>query len=153
MPERHLGAVLLYFVIAVLIATALGSVVQTQFNATAIADLGFSVSFRDRIAMTLHDLGSFTPIYGLMVGVTLLFALPVAVLATRWIGGYALWFLAAGAIGILVAFLIANALLPMPTFIAATRGVGGILAMMFSAAVGAWAFGAMLARRRHDAHA
>ncbi len=149
MPGRRFGAVLLYFAIAVLIATALGSIVQTQFNAAAIADLGFAVSFQNRIAMTLHDLGSFTPIYGLMVGVTLLFALPVAALAARWIGGYAVWFLAAGAVGIFVAFMLANAVLPMPTFIAATRGVGGILAMMLSAAVGAWAFGVLLARPRN----
>lgn len=138
----------MYFVIAVLIATALGSIVQTQFNATAIADLGFDVVLRDRIAMTLHDLGAFTPIYGLMVGTTLMLALPVAVLAARWVGGYSLWFLAAGAVGIFVAFVVANAVLPMPTFIAATRGIGGILSMMFSAAVGAWAFGRMLAHRR-----
>lgn len=139
----------MYFLIAVLIATTLGSVVQTQFNVAAITALGVEITMLQRLVMTLHDLGSFTPIYGAMVAITLLFALPVAVLLARvWPRVYPWWFLAAGALGILVAFLIANAALPMPTFIAATRGLGGLVMMMLSAALGAGAFGVLL-RRRH----
>lgn len=102
--------------------------------------------------MTLHDLISFTPIYGAMVALALLCALPVAAwCARKWPRGHAWWFLAAGACGILVAFMIVDAVLPMPTFIAATRGPVGLLAMMASAAFGSGVFGMLL--RRSDARA
>lgn len=152
MSWRHLGIIAAYFLAAVLIATGLGSVVQTQFNIAAIANLGLDVTWTQRVAMTLHDLVSFTPIYGAMVALALLGALPVAAgCARKWPRGHPWWFLAAGACGILVAFMTVNAVLPMPTFIAATRGPVGLLAMMATAALGSGVFGLLL--RRRDARA
>lgn len=149
MSARRIKRLVRYFLAAVLIATLLGSIVQTQFNIAAIAGLGIEVGWPQRITMTLHDLVSFTPIYGAMVAITLLFALPVAALGARaWPRARPWWFLAAGACGILVAFQITDAALPMPTFIAATRGPGGLLAMMASAALGSLAFSLLSRRRR-----
>lgn len=149
MNWRPVGIVAGYFLVAVLIATGLGSVVQTQFNIAALADLNVDVTWTQRVAMTAHDLVSFTPIYGAMVALALLCALPVAAwCARKWPRGDPWWFLAAGACGILAAFMSVNALLPMPTFIAATRGPVGLLAMMASAALGSGVFGVLL-RRRH----
>jgi len=149
MTARRLKILARYFLAAVLIATLLGCIVQTQFNIAAIAGLGIEIRWPQRISMTLHDLGSFAPIYGAMVAVTLLLALPVAARCARaWPRARPWWFLAAGACGILVAFQIADAALPMPTFIAATRGPGGLLTMMASAALGSGAFGLLSRRRR-----
>jgi hypothetical protein len=146
---RRLKKLAWYFLAAVSIATLLGTIVQTQFNIAAIAGLGIEISWRQRIAMTFHDLGSFMPIYGAMVAVTLLFTLPVAARCARaWPRARPWCFLAAGAFGILVAFQITDAAMSMPTFIAATRGPGGLLTMMASAALGSAAFGRLSRRRR-----
>ena len=154
MSRSGFGLLVFYFVLAVLIATALGSSAQTQVNIAALAGLGVEVPYRQRIAMFLHDLGSFTPYYGTMVAAAFVVALPVAALLARWTPRIRwLWFLAAGAVGLLVAFVVANAVLPMPTFIAATRGVGGMIAMLATAAVGSWAFGMMLRGRPEPAYA
>jgi len=152
MPARRLAVLAACFTAAVVIATALGSVVQTQFNAAAIVALGVPIPLAERLSMTLDDLLGFTPIYGAMVAITLLLALPVAALPARiWPRAWPVWFAAAGGCGILVAFAVADALLPMPTFVAATRSSGGTAAMMASAALGSAAFGVLWRRCRAPA--
>lgn len=135
------------FVGAVLLATALGSIVQTQFNLAAIAGLGIDVPLRARLATTLHDLGAFTPVFGILVTATLIVAVPVAGLLARLLPALtSLLFFAAGAVGIWVAFLVIDALLPMPTFIGATRGVAGTLAMMVAVGFATWLFARIVLR-------
>lgn len=140
--------VLLNFVLAVVVATVLGSIIQTQFNLAAIAGLGVDIPLRMRFGTTLHDLWRFTPVFGAMVTVTLLAALPAAALLARalpeWRGAL---FFVAGAAGILTTFVIVNAALPMPTFIGATRGVLGTTMLMLSVAFGAWLFATIVWRR------
>lgn len=147
MRGHRVGSVLAVFLVAVLVATALGSIVQTQFNIAALTGLGLDVPARQRVAMTLHDLGMFTPVYGTIVVAAFAIALPLAAFLARsrprW---RPLWFLLAGAAGVLVGFVVVNALLPMPTFIAATRTMGGLAALMATAAIGAWLFGHLHAR-------
>ncbi|SDT87761.1 hypothetical protein [Halopseudomonas salegens] len=134
--------VLLFFLFAVIVATVLGTLVQTQLNLAALQMIGVEVGLADRLTTTWRDLLGFTPIFVALVAASLLCALPVAELLGRvfkpWRGViYAL----AGAVGIKVAFDVADYLLPMPTFIAATRGLGGLLLMMVAVGVGSWLFG------------
>ncbi|MCA1798976.1 MAG: hypothetical protein LC632_05815 [Xanthomonadaceae bacterium] len=133
--------VLLSFVGAVLVATALGSIVQTQFNLAAISGLGVDISLGTRLATTLHDLGMFTPVFGTIVFATLLVALPLAALLARLMPALTgILFFAAGAVGIWVSFQLIDALLPMPTFIGATRSTVGTLTMMLAVGFATWVF-------------
>lgn len=134
--------VLFFFVVSVLVATVLGTLVQTQVNLFDLQQLGTPVTLEQRVLTSLRDLTGFTPIFALMVAVTFICALPVAGAMGRifkpWRG---LLFALAGGVGIWVAFRIADYYLPMPTFIAATRETWGLLLMMLAVAVGSWLFG------------
>ena len=134
--------VIFFYVLCLVLATLLGTVAQTQINMWELQQLGVPLSWAERFAVTLSDLGSFTPFFGAMVAVSFVVALPVAhglgkiFKPWRW-----LLFFLAGAVGIWVACLIANYVLPMPTFIAATRGATGLLIVMAAVGVGSWLFG------------
>lgn len=144
MSLRLMSRSVLYFVLAVLAASLLGSVIQSQFNLAQIAALGAEVPPALWWSTTLEDMVGFGPLYAAMMAVALLPALLVAALVCRWLPpGEALRltvFAAAGAVGIFAAFQLANMAAPMPTLIAATRGLGGTLAMMLSGALGGWVF-------------
>lgn len=133
--------VLLIFMLAVVFATVLGSIIQTQINLAALQSLGAPVSLSVRLNATARDLLGFTPAYAGIVGVTLLFALPLAALVSRFLPAWRLplYFLAGG-LGLLTAFQIADAFAPMPTLIAATRSAEGTAAMMLSGAFGGLLF-------------
>jgi hypothetical protein len=134
--------VIFFYVIGVLLATVLGSIAQTQINLWELQQLAVSFPWAERLAVTLDDLAGFTPFFGVMVAASFLVALPVAqglgkiFKPWRW-----LLFFLAGAVGIWVACLVANYVLPMPTFIAATRGTPGLLILMASVGIGSWLFG------------
>ena len=119
------------YLLAVLVATLLGSLVQTQFNLAALQAMDVP-----------DDLLTFTPIFVVMVAATLLLALPLAEVLGRifkpW--RWLLYFLG-GFVGIWAAFTLANTLLPMPTFIAATRETSGLLSMMAAVGLGSALFG------------
>ncbi|MCH4565083.1 hypothetical protein MKP05_18455 [Halomonas sp. EGI 63088] len=132
---------LVAYVAAVLDATLLGSIVQTQFNLAALSALGADISFSTRLATTAHDLLGFTPLYGSLVAIMMLGAMPVASVVTRWLG-FGAWPIhaLAAALGLWVMLSIVDALAPMPTLIAATRSLEGTLAMMATAALGGWGY-------------
>lgn len=134
--------VLFFFLLSVLVATVLGTLMQSQLNLYELQQLGTPISLEQRMLTSLRDLTGFTPIFALMVSVTFICALPVAAGMSRifkpWRG---LLFALAGGVGIWVAFRVADHFLPMPTFIAATRETTGLLLMMAAVAVGSWLFG------------
>ena len=66
------------YLLAVLVATLLGSLVQTQFNLAALQAMDVPVDLATRMQTSLQDLLSFTPIFVIMVAATLLLALPLA---------------------------------------------------------------------------
>lgn len=134
--------VVLFFLLAVVVATLLGTLIQTQLNLAALQVIGVEIGFADRLATTGRDLLGFTPIFALLVSAALLCALPVAELLGRVFKPWrAVLYALAGAVGIKVAFDVVDYLAPMPTFIAATRGTGGLLLMMIAVGVGSWLFG------------
>ena len=75
----HLAPLLL----AWLLASAWGSVVQTQWNLQALVDVGVAVSGAERARMTWQDLIGFAPVYAGIVAAGWLPALPVAAWLAR----------------------------------------------------------------------
>lgn len=133
---------LLAAVIAVLIGAVLGSLVQTQVNLAALTGLGVMVTPGQRLAALGHDLLSFAPIYAGLLAVILLPALAITggllrVLRWPWPGA---WYALGGAVGLWAGLALVNAFAPMPTLIAATREVPGLLAMMATAGLAGWVF-------------
>ncbi|MEB3734844.1 hypothetical protein ULF88_13755 [Halopseudomonas pachastrellae] len=66
------------YLLAVLVATLLGSLVQTQFNLAALQAMGVPVDGTTRLHSSLHDLRFFSPFLAVMVAACLLLALPLA---------------------------------------------------------------------------
>ncbi|MFT6429501.1 MAG: hypothetical protein ACJAXR_000648 [Halopseudomonas sp.] len=134
--------VIFFYLVCVLLATILGTVAQTQLNLWELQQLGVPIPGAERLATTLGDLSGFTPFFSVMVAAAFLLALPAAhgfgmvFKPWRW-----LLFFLAGAVGIWVSFLVANYVLPMPTFIAATRHTPGLLIVMAAVGIGSLLFG------------
>lgn len=145
MPSK--SRTLLYFFLAVLLASALASVLQTQFNLANVQALGAPMTLAVRLQTTGFDLLGFSPFFAVLVILGFLFAMPAASwLARRWPRARGLLFALAGALAVWLAMASANALLPMPTLIAANRSLAGTLGLMCCGSLGALLF-AMLARR------
>ncbi|MCD1648236.1 PQQ-dependent sugar dehydrogenase [Marinobacter adhaerens] len=142
--------ILVSFTIALLVGVILGTVVQTQFNLLALQEIGVQIGVEARISATLHDLGSFAPVYGILFGVSFLVSQLAAAGFSRLMGpGWRspLCALAGGA-GLWVALETVNAMLPMPTLIAATRSPGGLIAMLLSGVFAGWLFARLTASRK-----
>ncbi|MVW74452.1 hypothetical protein [Pseudomonas xionganensis] len=131
----------LAFVFAVLLAAALGSIVQTQYNLAMLQALGAPLSAEVRLRATGLDLLGFAPLFAVLVAAGFLCALPSAawlsrrLLPLRWP-----LFALAGALAIWLAMSLANALLPMPTLIGANRSLIGTLGLMACGSLGALLF-------------
>lgn len=138
LPRRP-GVLLL----AWLLASAWGSVVQTHWNLQALAGLGLELPPGLRLSTIGQDLIHFGPVYAGIVAAGWVPALAVALgLARRlpaWRGGL---LAAAAGLGVVAAIRAVDAVAPMPAFIDATRGWPGLLAM----AAGAVLAGALYAR-------
>jgi hypothetical protein len=134
---QHLVPLLL----AWLLASAWGSVVQTQWNLQALAALGVNIPFDLRALTTAQDLLGFAPVYAGILAAGWLPALPVGHwLARHWPAGRnALLALAAGA-GMVAAVRAVDAAAPMPVFIDATRHWPGLLTMAAGAVLGGWVY-------------
>lgn len=134
-------------VLAWLLATAWGSVVQTQWNLQALVALGLDLPLALRLQTTAQDLLAFGPVYAGIVAAGWLPAVVVALgLARRWPAGRTALLAAAGGVGLIAAVRAVDAVAPMPAFIDATRGWPGLLAMAAGAALAAGLYG-LLSRR------
>ena len=134
-------------VLAWLLATAWGSVVQTQWNLQALVALGLDLPLALRLQTTAQDLLAFGPLYAGIVAAGWLPAVVVALgLARRWPAGRTALLAAAGGVGLIAAVRAVDAVAPMPAFIDATRGWPGLLAMAAGAALAAGLYG-LLSRR------
>lgn len=140
--------VLLFFVLAVVVAVILATLVQTQFNLYELQKLGMQILPADRIDSSLKDLVNFSPLMAILVAVTFFFALPVAEGVARILKPWRLvvYFLA-GAVGLWVAFQAVNWYAPPPVFIAANRELPGTLSMMAAVGIGSGLFGRLVRPR------
>lgn len=146
---RHVGALLL----ATGVSTVLATVVQTQFNLAEIVALGVDVPLNVRLRTTGEDLLGFTRTMGPIALSTLALALPVATWMARRSGQRTALCALAGGAGFYAAMALVDALSPMPTLIAATRGSVGMLLMALSLAAGGAVFALASAERRRGGFA
>ena len=138
---------LLYFFLAVLLASVMGTVLQTQFNLANLQALGAPMPLGVRVQTTCLDLLGFSPTFAILVILGFIFALPAASLLARlWPMGRWLLFTLAGALAVLAAMALANALLPMPTLIGANRTFAGTLGLMACGSLGALLFAGLMRR-------
>jgi glucose/arabinose dehydrogenase len=143
--------VVLAFIIALVVGAVLGSLIQTQFNLQALEALGVDVGMGIRLETSAQDLVNFAPVYAMLFGVSFLVSLGVASWVARLAGGLnRLWvYPLAAAVGLWVTLVLVNTLAPMPTLIAATRGTGGLAAMLAAAAIAGWLFARLVGRTPH----
>tara|TARA_R110002126_G_scaffold237893_1_gene381350 strand:- start:386 stop:868 length:483 start_codon:yes stop_codon:yes gene_type:complete len=128
----------LAYIIALIIAAALCSIVQSQFNLIAIATLVEQLPLADWLYTVWFDLQSFAPIMLVILAPVLLLSLVASRLLRPFIRINALWLAVfITIIALLLALSLINMLAPMPTLIAASRSVAGSLALALSAATGA----------------
>ncbi|HEX4879786.1 MAG TPA: PQQ-dependent sugar dehydrogenase [Limnobacter sp.] len=130
------------FVAALLLGVVWGTVVQSQINLQALVDLGVPIAMQTRLEVTLHDLWNFGPVYAVLYGGSFVASQAVALLLTRFVGTSSRTALCTvgAALGLWVTFKVVDMIAPMPTLIAATRGVGGTLSMLAGAALAGYVF-------------
>lgn len=139
MPNN--SRVLLQFVLAVLVTTLVGSILQTQYNLAQLQALGAPMPIDVRVQSTCLDVLRFSPVFAILVLLGFAAALPTAawlskkVPTARW-----MLFALAGALAIFLGLTLVNAVLPMPTFIGANRSFVGTLGLMASGSLGALFF-------------
>lgn len=141
--------ILLSFVLSVAVTVAVGAVVQTQFNLAALQGLGVDIPWSLRLDATVHDLVNFTPVFAILVFAAFFCAFPVAaLLSTVFSPIRSFTYTLAGAAALYIAFFIINTLLPMPTLIAATRTLEGVVAMSLPGAIGGYLHARLTRRKR-----
>lgn len=143
--QRSWSGVVLAFATALVVGALLGSLVQTQVNLLALKDIGVDIETGAWVRTTVEDLFKFGPVYLVMFGCSFLASQLVAVAITR--SALRSWrqpvCAIAAAVGLWATFRLVDALAPPPTLIAATRGPGGTLAMLLTAAAAGWLFAGM----------
>lgn len=139
---------LIAFIVAVLAAAVLGSIVQTQFNLASIASLGAPIPLGVRVEVTAFDLLSFAPTYAIVAAFALLIALLVAAWPAGVFPGLGLgWYALAGFVAIYTALVCMNAMLPV-TVIGAARSSIGMVSLALAGALGGWLYGRIWTQRQ-----
>ncbi len=135
--------------LAWLLASAWGSVVQTQWNLQALVDLGVAIPMAERARATLQDLIGFAPVYAGILAAGWLPALAAAGgLARRWPARRSALLACAAGAGMVTAVRTVDAVAPMPVFIDATRHLPGLLVMAAGATLGGLLYARLTARHR-----
>lgn len=136
------------FLIAVVVASALGSIIQTQFNLASITALGAAVPLGVRLEVIAFDLFSFGPTYAIVVAFALLIGLLVAAWpASAFPALGVTWYALAGFVAIYTALVCMNAMLPV-TVIGAARSTIGMVSLALAGACGGWLYGRVWAQRQ-----
>ena len=129
------------------LAAVWGSVVQTRWNLQALVEVGVSIPAGTWWRVVGQDLLGFAPVYGGILAVGWLIALPVASgLARWWPAGRSALLASAAGIGMVSAVRAVDAAAPMPVFIDATRDLPGLLTMAAGAVLAGWLYARLSAR-------
>lgn len=132
---------LLAFAAALLLATAWGSLVQTQYNLAALQGLGQPIDLATRWRTSLEDLLGFGPVYAAIVLAAWLPAFAAALWLGRHGGAYRACLLPlASSLSLIAAIRLIDAFAPMPVLIYATRTLEGLLAMAVGGLLGGLLF-------------
>jgi hypothetical protein len=142
------------FLVAALVLIVLGTAAQSYrvqeawstAAGQAMATAPVAIPLGDRLQWMAHDLGSLLDSYGALSALTLLIALLIAGVVTRWSGHRTLVFALAGASGMLVLFTVLKAVLGTVGVFGA-RGVTGHVAQAAAGLLAAWLFARLTAPR------
>ncbi|MFN2333942.1 MAG: hypothetical protein ABR550_05890 [Wenzhouxiangellaceae bacterium] len=133
----------LAWAIAVVVAAALGSLIQSWMNMNALARLDADIGLSQRLTASFHDLRFFTPLYASLVAIAFLGAWLVAGGLSRWCPQWrGLWFSLAGFFSIWAMLAIMDQMLPV-TAIAAARSLTGSIALSLAGALSGWLYARM----------
>lgn len=138
------------FLVAVLLAASLGSILQSMFNLNAITQLAGPISLSYWLSTICFDLVHFMPVMAAIFVPVLLLSLLATALLRRW---FKLSLLATSfgvtALGTWVALSLINQLAPMPTLIALNRSTSGTLLLLCCSGVAMVLFQYLTCKRRH----
>lgn len=139
--------IVLSFLVAVLVTTVWGSIVQTLFNMRALVGIGAEFSFGNWLTFVLRDIFSgFTPTYGgyAVVPSLLVGLLVAAAIANRQrTSTRSLWFALGGGLSILLGIPLVNYLAPVALLIGASREFWCTALMAVGGVAGGVIFAAM----------
>lgn len=125
-----------FFLLALVAAAALGSVIQSVVNLLAIQQLTSAVSIKDGIAMIGFDLRHFMPMLAAIFLPLILISLLFTKLLSRLLlKNHIVIAALLTAVVAWIALAVINHLAPMPTLIALNRSVGGTFALVSCAAM------------------
>jgi hypothetical protein len=135
-----------FFLIAVVDAAILTSIVSTQLVLADITRFGLDVSLGDRLQTTLNDLlGLAVPLL-ILIGLCFLIGFSVARLAVRIVGGSrTIWYMAAGFTSVPAGIVVIKYVMG-GTLLASARTPFGMLLIAGCCMVGGWMFAFLSAR-------
>ena len=132
--------IIAFYILAVLVATVLGCLVQAQIHLAGLPPAEVPVSLTERLAAAWPDLLGFAKAFVMLVAAVFVCLLPVAAGLARIFRPWRwLLFALAGAGGVWAGFKLSQ--LYLPGFIAAPEQGWGLAALLIAAAIGSWLFG------------
>ena len=127
------------FLVAVVAATALASIISTQLVIAGLQGIGVQIPFGTRVSMTVTDL-ALLRIYLIMGGTAMLVAFLVTGACARWLpGSRQVWFTVAGFAALTCVLLLVESMLGA-MLIAGARSLPGLLLQGVAGAFGGWTF-------------
>jgi hypothetical protein len=139
---------LIAYLLAIVVAYLCAVVVATQSVVASLNGMGVTVSFGDRIEMTLQDLAGMAGIFLPVIAAGFLIAFLVAALLVRWLGQRRDWlFILAGAVALVMVHLVLKLAFGI-TPIAVGRTTGGLLMQGLAGAAGAYVFTLLIRKPR-----
>ena len=127
------------FLVSVVAATALASIISTQFVIAGLQGIGVEIPFGTRVSMTVTDL-ALLRIYLIMGGTAMLVTFFVAGACAKWLpGSRQVWFTVAGFAALTCVLLLVESMLGA-MLIAGARSLLGLLLQGIAGAFGGWTF-------------
>lgn len=138
---------LMGYVAAVIVLTVLAVIAQTGFVLSALSDVGASLNVGAVASMMIDDLVGFGPIYGALIAIGLIIALPAAFGVYRLTGlPRTLVYAIAGAVCIgVMLFAMEQVFFGIP-LVAGARTSAGYVSQLLAGLVAGWAFARLTAR-------
>ena len=127
------------FVVAVVAATTLASIISTQFVIAGLQGIGVEIPFGTRVSMTVTDL-ALLRVYVIMGGTAMLVAFLVAGACAKWLpGSRQVWFTVAGFAALTGVLMLVESVLGA-MLIAGARSLPGLLLQGVAGAFGGWTY-------------
>ena len=131
---------ILAFLVAVLVAYVIGTVLASQHVLGALTEMGMNIGFSVWLHVTLHDLGGMFATYAPLILVAFLLAVPVVYLICRSRPG---WWKIGYISGFFAALVVMHLIMPVALDVnpvAATRTFAGLVQQGLAGAVAGYLF-------------